>query len=142
MTAHKHAALMLQYAQDAAETDTPWERWQTCESETLRSGAWEDDWEDLTANPDWRTDAKYRRKPQTIKVGRHEFPRPISHSLKDGDRYYRLLFSDKGFIPECYTWDGDPVDELYVASRTCHLTMEAALAHADALNAICWGDVE
>ena len=28
MTAHKHANLMLQYAQDAMETDKPWERWE------------------------------------------------------------------------------------------------------------------
>ena len=28
MTAHKHAALMLQYAQDAVETAKPWERWE------------------------------------------------------------------------------------------------------------------
>jgi len=28
MTAHKHADLMLQYAQDAMETDKPWERWE------------------------------------------------------------------------------------------------------------------
>ena len=27
MTAHKHAELMLQYAQDATETDKPWELW-------------------------------------------------------------------------------------------------------------------
>ena len=26
--AHKHAALMMQYAQDAMETENPWERWQ------------------------------------------------------------------------------------------------------------------
>ena len=28
MTAHKHADLMLQYAQDAAKTEEPWERWE------------------------------------------------------------------------------------------------------------------
>lgn len=28
MTAHKHAAAMLQYAQDAAESVTPWEMWE------------------------------------------------------------------------------------------------------------------
>ena len=28
MTAHVHAALMLQYAKDAMETDKPWERWE------------------------------------------------------------------------------------------------------------------
>ena len=26
--AHKHAALMALYAQDAQETETPWERWE------------------------------------------------------------------------------------------------------------------
>ena len=25
---HKHADLMLQYAEDAMETDRPWERWE------------------------------------------------------------------------------------------------------------------
>ena len=28
MTAHKHAALMLQYAEDAQTTDKPWELWE------------------------------------------------------------------------------------------------------------------
>ena len=28
MTAHKHADLMLQYAQDAMETDKSWEWWE------------------------------------------------------------------------------------------------------------------
>lgn len=28
MTAHKHANLMMQYAQDAAESVTPWEMWE------------------------------------------------------------------------------------------------------------------
>ena len=52
--AHKHAALMLLYAQDAAETDRPWERWQArCEQ----------GWFALDDNPDWCGWWEYRRKP-------------------------------------------------------------------------------
>lgn len=35
MTAHKHAALRLQYTQDWVETDKPWKRWQY-----LHNGEW------------------------------------------------------------------------------------------------------
>ena len=38
MTAHKHAALMLQYAEDAAKTDKPWELWER----RLDNGVWVD----------------------------------------------------------------------------------------------------
>ena len=70
MTAHKHAALMLQYAQDAAETDRPWERWEF----EVKS----DVWCNLSEHPAWLENKNYRRKPQVIRVGRHEFPKPIN----------------------------------------------------------------
>ena len=64
MTAHKHAALMLQYAQDAAETDKPWERWEV-------SPEAENNWRSIASggvlwNPlfDYR-----RRKPDPVKTG-------------------------------------------------------------------------
>jgi hypothetical protein len=60
MTAHKHAAAMLQYAQDAAETDKPWERWE---------GALGDVYSTLDNNPNWSIALKYRRKqPATVTV--------------------------------------------------------------------------
>ena len=34
---HKHAELMMQYAQDAMETDKPWERWQY-QTESMQEG--------------------------------------------------------------------------------------------------------
>ncbi len=56
MTAHIHAALILQFAQDAAETDKPWERWQ-CRSSSSKT------WTTLTACPRWDAGVEYRRKP-------------------------------------------------------------------------------
>lgn len=61
MTAHKHAALMLQYAQDAAETDRPWERWEA--STIYDGGIWIPCEEGYTM---WHRDCKYRRKPQPL----------------------------------------------------------------------------
>lgn len=55
MTAHKHAKLMALYAQDAAETDKPWERWEYF-SEVYG-------WEQLKAMPSFHVNRKYRRKP-------------------------------------------------------------------------------
>ena len=136
MTAHKHAALMLQYAQDAAETDTPWERW---EYRTPDGGWW-----DMDSSPCWDEEAEYRRKPSVIKVGRHEFPKPISEALEIGMKYWFITFSeDLGeFSPFRVPWNGDEVDKAYLDGRVIHLTESAAQAHADALNAICRGDVE
>lgn len=61
MTAHKHAAAMLQYAQDATETDKPWERWEFLH-----------DWGEwvsvLAAHPQWDLDTDYRRKPNPVKT--------------------------------------------------------------------------
>lgn len=55
MPAHKHAELMALYAQDAAETGKPWERW-----ECLTSSGWERFGGDFFFSPD----VEYRRKPQ------------------------------------------------------------------------------
>jgi hypothetical protein len=52
---HKHAELMKLYAEDAAETNTPWERW---EAEVGRG------WSGLVDHPLWSEKSKYRRKPE------------------------------------------------------------------------------
>ena len=62
MTAHIHAELMLQYAQDASTTDKPWELWEFRFDEHEK-------WTALTVNPTWDDDTKYRRKPRTIRIG-------------------------------------------------------------------------
>jgi hypothetical protein len=55
---HKHAELMMQYAQDAMTTDKPWELW---EARAPRKH----DWYTLKSDPCWSTDFEYRRKPKT-----------------------------------------------------------------------------
>ena len=57
MTAHKHAALMAEYAKDAAETDKPWERWE------WRNGG---EWAKLSAAFVFYPDTEYRRKPKPM----------------------------------------------------------------------------
>ena len=142
MTAHKHAALMLQYAQDAMETDKPWERWEYSDTSTLDQHGEKirDDWYDCGENPDWRPSVKYRRKPQTIKVGKWEFPKPLGCT----DVYYYVDFNMETaeFIPFRDTWTNNQYDDDRLTGNLCHLSYDDALAHSDVLNAICRGDVE
>lgn len=138
MTAHKHAALMLQYAQDAAETDKPWERWEYkidgCNGEWLSV---------LNTHPDWNVNFEYRRKPQVIRVGRHEFPKPITEAPEEGTVYWTIESGGRnGFYAERYKWRQNGEDESVIQQGLVHLSEADAQAHADVLNAICRGDVE
>lgn len=134
MTAHKHAALMLQYAQDAAETDRPWERWEV----KVNNG----EWCELNGNPNWVDDWGYRRKPQVIRVGRHEFPKPISNAPLNTINYFLVTAWNGCFDVDADTWVNSKLDNMRLESWRVHLTQEAAQAHADVLNAICRGDID
>ena len=49
---HIHAAAMAEYAKDATETNTPWERWEfSCGGPNFKS---------LITHPQWNEDFKYR----------------------------------------------------------------------------------
>ena len=134
MTAHKHAALMLQYAQDAAETDTPWERWEF----QTENGVWRG----VSNHPGWVEQNEYRRKPQVIRVGRHTFPKPIHERPRKGDVYWYVdMRQGEHYVCSTY-WHHYDEDYGRLNKYVCHLTEAAAQAHADALNAICRGDVE
>lgn len=61
MAKHIHAELMVQYAQDALETETPWERWEYSKS-------YDDKWQELVNNPHFYLDVKYRRKQETLSI--------------------------------------------------------------------------
>ena len=134
MTAHKHAALMLQYAQDAAETDTPWERWEF----EVKSGVWCN----LSEHPAWLEHKEYRRKPQVIRVGRHEFLKPIAFTPPKDTIQWVIRLSAEGYAPDDMIWTGDKTDFDLLKSCVVHLSREAAQAHADVLNAICRGDID
>ena len=142
MAAHKHAALMQQYAQDAAETDKPWERWELMDNTA-------DEFIVCRQHPSWNVNFEYRRKSQVTKVTvngkRLEFPRPLQTVPSVGTKLYypdtlggrHALFEPVGPIR---------VDEGFgiewMEQGIYHLTREAAQAHADVLNAVCRGDIE
>lgn len=52
---HKHAALMAEYAKDAAKTDEPWLLWEY---------KYKGEWYPLTAHASWSVKNEYRRKPE------------------------------------------------------------------------------
>lgn len=53
--AHIHADLMRQYANDAIESDTPWENWEFFSEDNQK-------WVQLVRNPYWDIETQYRRK--------------------------------------------------------------------------------
>jgi hypothetical protein len=142
MTAHKHANLMLQYAQDAMETDKPWERWEVEAP---------NEWKGCEISPSWSEDHNYRRKPQTIKVtvnGKDmEFPKLLTTKVIEGDFIYVLDKSNPAETPPFRViplrfQSNDFLSCWYLKNGLMHHTKEAAQAHADVLNAICRGDIE
>ena len=64
---HPHAELMAQYAQDALETDKPWERW---EFKRLI----DEFWQDCVEHPAWTINFEYRRKPPA------EMEKPVEYA--------------------------------------------------------------
>lgn len=134
MAAHKHAELMLQYAQDAAETDRPWERWEF----EVKSGVWCN----LSEHPAWLENKNYRHKPQVIRVGRHEFPKPLTEAPEEGTDYFYIRVGDTCFEVSSDNWIGSAYDLMRLESRRVHSTREAAQSHANVLNAICRGDID
>lgn len=121
---HPHAALMALYAQDAAETDKPWERWE------VRSPG-HGSWAGFIGDPTWDTRVQYRRKPKTIRIGEHDVPEPMRAAPMLGKEYYVPVLGQAG--SEVYRWRHDEVDQWYLTIGLVHDTREAADAHAKAL---------
>ena len=127
---HKHAELMMQYAQDAMETDKPWELWE------MR----------LPANKTWSncTDGdmhfssmfEYHRKPKMLSVTLASgevvsWPEPQRTELEYGDLYFYFVPTHVDIVLkkwECAPWDRTTLSNGYI-----HLTKEAAEQHAAAL---------
>ena len=123
MAKHKHAALMLQYAKDAAETDKPWERWEFCH---MRG-----EYSSLHGHPEWVEDNEYRRKPKVILINGYEVPEPCRTPLEIDDVYWTFTFI-KGGVTNFY-WSDDSEDHNAFKNGFIHLTKEAAEKHFNAL---------
>ena len=124
MTAHKHAALMLQYAQDAAETDTPWERWQYRGLDTVR-------WLDCTGGFGFSNLGEYRRKPRTMTYT-VTIPEPLREAPGVGEAYYIAAPDVTGFCIKC-VWEGCETNIHGFKRGLFFATKEDAIAAAKAM---------
>lgn len=120
----KHADLMMIYAKQAAEMDEPWKLWE-----------WkmnvDNHWNKLFINPVWDKHTEYRQIPKTININGHEVPEPMRDRPEIGSRYY--FVSARIDCSDTQTWTNDDTDNLRLQLGLCHLTKEAAIAHAKAL---------
>lgn len=67
---HIHAALMLEYAQDAAVMEAPYKKWEFYHRI-------EEKWKDLTDTPLWSVSNQYRRKKDYRLINGFKVPCPI-----------------------------------------------------------------
>lgn len=124
MKPHPHANLMRQYAEDAAETDKPWERWEYCGSDPP--------WIRLTCHPQWWLWQQYRRRPRTITINGIEVPEPMREAPELNSVYWYPQFGYTNIIGH-HKWTGDETDRICLSHGICHSTPEAAALHAKAL---------
>ena len=125
MTAHVHAENMRLYAEDAAETEQPWERWQ------WRYGPHEY-WQPLSPECQFIQNKEYRRRPRTITIGDMDVPEPMREAPKRGRPYYVIDLSDPS-NPYEFNWECGSEDKQWLKSGICHVNREAAIQHAKAL---------
>ena len=127
--AHKHAASMALYAQDAMETSEPWERWEVYGEVTGT-------WISLSERFSFMAEHQYRRKVKMLSVTLANgevvsWPAPHCTELEYGDLYFYFSHSHGDIMLgewDCTLWDRTTLSNGYI-----HLTEEAAKQHATAL---------
>ena len=125
-TGHPHAALMLEYAKDWAETKQPWLKWRRRPVNSVG------DWFACQDHPKWLEHYAYERiptPPAVILINGIKVPEPVRKPLNDVDRYF---VTD---LRRCHwsTWDNDATDLGRLRAGMIHLTEEAAEIHRKAL---------
>jgi hypothetical protein len=117
---------MMMYAQDAMETDKPWERW---EFKTKFASKWVE----TDMHPKWDIKTQYRRKIITININGFDIPEPLKISeIKYDSRYFAPSLTDIYKYNE-YVFINDTTDEIIFKMGLAHRTKEDAIIHADAL---------
>ena len=123
MTPNKHAALILQYAQDWAETDEPWERWEVA--------AFGNKFVPLHVHPGWREEHEYRRKPHMMTYT-VTIPKPIREAPDSGAVVY-IPTPLAEELASMYGWYGVPQDYRLLKRGLCFSTEEDAIEAAKAM---------
>lgn len=133
MAGHKHAAHMKAYADDAAETERPWERWQW--SESPDSAEWID-CKVYENAPIWCVSCGYRRKPRTLTIAGVEIEQPLESAAHGSHAYTTNAAGEVCNIMLCLGYS-DHADAL--ANGRLFATPEAAKAAYDAITGLLTG---
>jgi hypothetical protein len=123
MAKHKHAALMQQYAQDWAETEQPWKRWEVTSHRN--------EWVPLCGHPYWNEESEYRRKPRTMTYT-VTILEPLREVPKDGEVCYVAAPDAEGFCLEI-AWYECAMYIQWFKRGLCFATKEDAIATAKAM---------
>ena len=131
MAPNIHAALILEYAKDWAETDEPWTRWEFSSNPTSQRAG-------FCNHPTWKDNLYYFRKPEPPKfilINGFEVPEPEREPLKKDEEYYTPnLLSINNYSYQ--NWDNANSNMRYLESGLVHKTEEAAILHSKALLSI------
>ena len=133
MTAHKHVAPILQYAQDALETETPWERWQF---RPVGTENWLDCWGGGVGFS-WR--CEYRRKPRTLTYT-VTMPEPMREAPQLDTEYYLVSLFEPRYFEVAY-WGDCHGERMLLKRGLCFATEADAIAAAKAMLPIKQGEV-
>ena len=125
MTAHKHAHLMAQYAQDALETETPWERWQ------IRPEGGTEGWHDCSGRLCFSERCEYRRKPRTLTYT-VTMPEPMREAPQLDTEYYLVSLFEPMYFEVAY-WEDCHGERMLLKRGLCFKTEEDAIAAAKAM---------
>ena len=134
MGRHIHADLMTLYAEDAQETETPWERWEY----QVRDGGTPAIWRNLIRHPGWHPLDLYRQKPPTIEVNGIPVPPPVKEipegmwNIHIADPTLNGWSQGYGLQEHCF-----PL-ERYLSRGMVHLDKDSAIKHAKAMIFIDW----
>lgn len=132
MAGHKHAALMAEYAKDAAETERPWERW---EHDNGTSGEIWSEFKNSAIGPSWFDGYQYRRKPKTITISGREIQPPLDQ-VRHKQKVYASDAAGRIAVIEFNAIDLVDSHEHALGNGRLFATPEAAKAAYDAITAL------
>lgn len=125
MTGSRHWKLMQEYAEDAEFSPEPWLSWE-CSFEGLP-------WVKLACHPHWIDRAQYRRRVPTIDINGFDVPKPMCEPPPNGSVYYAVNYLNIIGSPPPQTWSSVERGYMLLSMGICHLSVERAVIHRDAL---------
>lgn len=121
---HVHAASMKLYAEDAAETDKPWERWEV----RTQVGPWLK----ISRNPLWDPEQMYRRKRKMHVVNGFSVPAPETKVPSIGTTVF-IADPARDSWYSYTSWSTALYDQLWLSRNLLFLNKDDAIANAKAM---------